>query len=249
MKKVLHFLLFILLAATGSAENAVAPTPSPGSPLSFSVIPAYTMPIGPDGSLGAGIAGSQWFAPGWSLAISCQYTLPSSPLYIGADLGYSWVPYGDWKSLGLDPYQAWPSYSNLPKDDFVRMSIWQAGLIAGLHVSILPTLDARGFGSAGYSYNILSNGAGRGATPFVCVGAELSWAFLPALSLTAGAKYRRFFDLYADVAFTRSELTPSRSGSRVAAWSRPIPRPCRRSRRAPAGPSSCSRRSARPGTR
>ncbi len=34
----------------------------------------------------------------------------------------------------------------------------------------------------------------------VCAGGELTWAFIPALSLTAGAKYRHFFDMYDDLA-------------------------------------------------
>jgi hypothetical protein len=143
MKKLPLFFFFVVLAGTVSAESAVTSPASPASLRSFSFIPAYTIPIGPDGSLGGGIAGSQWFAPGWSLASSCQYRLPSSPFFIGADLGYSWVPHGGWKSLGIDPYKAWPSYSGIPGDAFVRMSIWQVGLIASLLVepNMNPAID------------------------------------------------------------------------------------------------------------
>jgi tetratricopeptide (TPR) repeat protein len=200
MKKVPLFLLFVVLAATVSAESAVAPTPAPASPLSFSVTPNMTIPVGPKGELGGGIAASQWFAPGWGATISCQYRLPSSPLYIGVDLGYSWVPFGDWASSGIDPFKAWPLYRE--NDAIIKMSMFQAGLGAGIQLDILPTVGIRGFGSAGYSYNSLSHNLGRGGTAFVCAGAELVWTFIPALSLTAGAKYRHFFDLYEDLAVT-----------------------------------------------
>jgi len=202
MKKIFLFLLFVEMAGSPFAEGAVAPAQTLPSLFSLTLMPNYTVPIGPDGSLGGGIAGSRWFAPGWGLTISGQYRLPASPLFVGADFGYSWVPYGDWASLGVDPYEAWPGYSSVPGDAVTRISMWQAGLTAGLHWNFLPTLGVRGFGSAGYSYNLLSRGAGRGGTPFVCAGAELSWAFIPELSLTAGARYRHFVDFYADVAVT-----------------------------------------------
>jgi hypothetical protein len=121
-------------------------------------------------------------------------------LYIGADLGHSLVPYGDWKSSGIDPYKSWPLYRE--NNAIIKMSMFQAGLGAGIQLNILPTVGIRGFGSAGYSFNSLSHNVGRGGTPFVCAGGELTWTFIPALSLTAGAKYRHFFDLYDDVAFT-----------------------------------------------
>jgi len=198
MKKIPLFLLFVVLVGSASAEKAIATTPAPASPLSFSFTPNFTIPVGPKGELGGGIAASQWFAPGWGATISCQYRLPSSPLYTGVDLGYSWVPFGDWASSGIDPFKAWPSYREC--DAIIQMSMFQAGLIAGLHLDILPTLGMRGFGSAGYSYNFLSHNVGRGGTPFVCAGAELSWAFIPELSLTAGAKFRYFLNFYADMA-------------------------------------------------
>ena len=179
MKKISPFLLFVLLAGTVSAESAVAPTVPPASPLSFSLTPNFTIPLGAEGSLAGG--GSEWFAPGGGATISGQFRLPFLPLlYAGADFGYSWVPIASVTS----------------------MSMLLAGLSAGIYLDILPTVGIRGFGSAGYSYNFLNNSAGSGGTPFVCAGTELSWAFIPALSLTAGGKYRYFFDLYADLAVT-----------------------------------------------
>jgi tetratricopeptide (TPR) repeat protein len=200
MKRVSLFLLFAVMAGTISAESAVAPTPAPASPLSFTLTPNFTIPVGPKGELGGGIAASQWFAPGWGATISCQYRLPSSLLYTGVDLGYSWVPFGDWASLGIDPFKAWPLYRE--SDAIISISMLQAGFVAGLYLDILPSVGIRGFGSAGYSYNVLSHGADRGGTPFVCAGAELFWAFIPELSLTAGAKYRYFLDFYGDMAVT-----------------------------------------------
>ncbi len=75
----------------------------------------------------------------------------------------------------------------------------------------------RCFGSAGYSYDFvqhglsgdpfynffrLNNSTARGGTPFVGAGAELSWSFIPALSLIAGARVRYFLDFFADMAFS-----------------------------------------------
>lgn len=185
MNKVLLLLVFAVSIGSASAENAAAPTPSPTSLLSFSLTPNFAPN---SGRKGLGISAGA--------TISCQYRLPASPLYAGADLGYSIV--------GLTGRRG-------------GMSMFQAGLSAGLHLDILPTLGMRGFGSAGYSYNFVQpsfaddffyslfhpfdNTAG-GGTPFVSAGAELSWTFIPSLSLTAGAKYRYFLDLYADTAVT-----------------------------------------------
>lgn len=93
----------------------------------------------------------------------------------------------------------------------------QAGLSAGVHLNILPTVGLRLFGSGGYSYNLvqprvsddqfynlfhLNNSTAGGGTPFVGAGAELFWTFIPSFSLTAGARYLRYVDLYDGLALT-----------------------------------------------
>jgi len=190
MKKVSLFILFVVLVGSASAESAIAPTPSPASLLSFSLTPDFMADFGTD----------RWFGPGLGATVSCKYRLPASSLYAGADLGYSLVT--------LKGEGGYPSGS---------MSMLQAGLSVGIHLDILPTVGIRGFGSAGYSYNFVQPrvpddffeaffhpvySTARGGTPFVCAGAELSWSFIPALSLTAGAKYRYFLDLYSGLAVT-----------------------------------------------
>jgi tetratricopeptide (TPR) repeat protein len=193
MKKVSLLMLFVVLAGSASAESAVAPPPSPAL-LSFSLTPNFT----PDPS--------SRFGPGFGATISCQYRLPASPLYTGADLGYSIV------------VLRWGE-SHIGEKDMGSMSMFQAGLSAGIHLDISRTVGLRCFGSAGYSYNFvqprvpghdafynmlhpMKYNAGRGGTPFVGAGTELSWSFIPALSLTAGVKYRYFLDLYSDLNLT-----------------------------------------------
>ena len=183
MKKVLLFLLFVVLIGSASAENAVAPTPAPASLLSFSLTPNLSIPFGPDGTLGKHPESGVWFSPSVGGTISFQYRPPSA-LYVGADLGYSLM------EIGGTP------------TDFGHMSLFLAGLTAGIHGHLASTVGISAFGSAGYSYFLLNHNAVRGGSPFAGAGAELSWTFIPALSLTAGARLRYFLDMYADLGVT-----------------------------------------------
>jgi tetratricopeptide (TPR) repeat protein len=203
MKKISLFLIFVVLLGSASAEGAATTAASPNALLSFSVIPNITYPVWPPGNLKnlyTLLGQHSMFTPSVGATLACRYRLASSSLFIGADFGYSWV--------GMD------------SDASMSMSMLQAGLGAGLHLNILPTLGLRCFGSVGYSYNLVQSGlvtshenwlalllpldyvVARGGTPFVGAGAELSWSFIPSLSLDAGIKFRYFFDLYADLGAT-----------------------------------------------
>jgi hypothetical protein len=178
MKKILLILLFVVLIGSASAESAVAPTPAPASLLSFSITPNLSIPFGSDGTLGNHPKSGVWFSPGVGGTISFQYRTPAA-LYVGADLGYSFM--------------------DINKTDISGMSLFLAGLTAGIHRYLASTVGVSAFALAGYSYYFLNRNLGRGGAPFAGAGAELSWTFVPALSLTAGAKYRYFLDVFADL--------------------------------------------------
>ena len=124
MNKVLLFLLFVVLIGSASAENAVAPTPAPASLLSFSLTPNLSIPFGPDGTLGKHPESGVWFSPSVGGTISFQYRPPSA-LYVGADLGYSLM------EIGGTP------------TDFGHMSLFLAGLTAGIHGHLASMVVSR----------------------------------------------------------------------------------------------------------
>ena len=199
MKRSSFLVLFVLLAGTVSAERTVAP-PSSADSLSFSITPNGTIPFGRDGSLGNLATSLPFGGPNLGGTISCLYQPRSSPLFIGVDLGY----------LYMTLYDMGEHWSG-------NLSMVQAGLSAGVHLNILPTVGLRLFGSGGYSYNLvqprvsddpfynffrLNNSTAGGGTPFVGAGAGLFWTFIPSFSLTAGARYLRYIDLYDGLALT-----------------------------------------------
>lgn len=161
MKKNSFLFLFVLLAAGVFGERTPAPPPQPGSSFSFSLTPGTSVPFGSDGSLGGDLSTRQCFGVGWGVTFSSLYRPPPSPLYVGVDLAYSWVPYADWAVSGIDPFKAW--FDDPGNRAIIQMSMFQAGLVAGIQLDILPTVGIRGFGSAGHSYNVLGHNAGRGA--------------------------------------------------------------------------------------
>ena len=182
MKRSSFLVLFVLLAGTVSAERTVAP-PSSAALLSFTITPNATIPFGRDGSLGDLATSLPFGGPDPGGTISCLYQPRSSPLFIGVDLGY----------LYMTLYDMGENLSG-------SLSMVQAGLSAGVHLNILPTVGLRLFGSGGYSYNLvqprvsddqfynlfhLNNSTAGGGTPFVGAGAELFWTFIPSFSLTA----------------------------------------------------------------
>ena len=199
MKRSSLLVLFVILAGTVSAERTPAPPATPAS-LSFSLKPEATLPFGRDGSLGNLATSLPFGAPNVGGTISCQYRPRSSSLFIGVEAGYVYMTLydtGEHRSGNL--------------------SMLQAGLSAGVTLNILPTVGLRLFGSAGYSYDLfqpwvsddgfynflrLSNSTARGGTPFVGAGAELFWTFVPSLSLTAGASFRSYIDLYNGLALS-----------------------------------------------
>ena len=199
MNRVSVLLILVLFAGGASGENAVMTAPSPSALLSFSVMPNLATPVWPIG-LGSHhtLFGPSTFSPIVGATLACRYRPASSSLLVGTDFGYSIVGF----------------------EDNLSMSMLQAGLSAGLHLNILPTLGLRCFGSVGYSYNLVQRGlamshenwlalllplnylVARGGTPVVGAGAELSWSFIPSLSLAAGIRFRYFLDLYADLGAT-----------------------------------------------
>ncbi|MGA2762250.1 MAG: hypothetical protein ABSG17_02690 [Spirochaetia bacterium] len=200
MKRFSFLVLFVLLAGAVSAERTVAPPSSSAALLSFTITPNATIPFGRDGSLGNLATSLPFGGPNPGGTISCLYQPRSSPLFIGVDLGY----------LYMTLYDMGENLSG-------SLSMVQAGLSAGVHLNILPTVGLRLFGSGGYSYNLvqprvsddrlynlfhLNNSTAGGGTPFVGAGAELFWTFIPSFSLTAGARYLRYVDLYDGLALT-----------------------------------------------
>ncbi len=188
----------LVLAAIATMAGAPAANSRP-APLSFALTSAYSMPFGPDGSLGSGIAASEWSAPGWDFTFACRAGVGSSPFFVGGEVGLSWVPRANWRALGVDPFTLWPAYAGLAAGAIIRTSIWHAGVVAGIELAVLGPVGVRGFANASYSFRISSSGTRSGA-PLVGLGTEIYWNVAPSFGLCAGAQYRSFFD-YSDVAF------------------------------------------------
>lgn len=164
--------LFLVLVCVMLDAQSPSASQVPASLLSFTVTPNFSIPLGADTAL---------YRFGGGANLSGEYRLPFLPLlFLGGNLGYSFVPLQAVTSL----------------------SLLEAGLEAGILIDFLPSLSLRAFGSGGYSYGLLNDAGGNGGTPFVAAGTGVSWAFVPSLSLGVGASYRYFFDLYNDIAIT-----------------------------------------------
>ncbi len=140
---------------------------------SLSLVPHFTMPLGRDTTV---------YAPGGGADLNAEYRLPSLPiLFVGGGLGYSFVP-----------LQAVTS-----------ISLMDAGLAAGLHYDLMPSLSLRAFASGGYFYAFINDGTGRGGgNPVASGGVDLSYSLTPELGIGVGAAYRYYFGLYNDLAVT-----------------------------------------------
>ena len=195
MKRASVFLFLVVLVSYISGENNSAPVPPQGGVLSFSLTPSIATSLWPNDRPVRYQGGyREWIGPSGGLTLSFRYRLPSAPLFIGTDFGYS---------LGVVPYSS-------------AMSVLQAGLSAGFQSDPRQALNLRLFGSAGYSYDSIQkpdtdlstfflpskNSLASGGTPYFGAGAELSWSLNPSFSLAAGIKFRYLLDLYADVGAT-----------------------------------------------
>ena len=164
---------FLLLLVGGSAWGQLAGAASTTPLLSLSFTPRFTIPLGEDTAL---------YALGGGISFQAEHRISSLPLlFIGGNLGYSYVPLQAVTSL----------------------SLIDGGITAGLRFDLRPTLSIRVFGSGGYFFAILNNGSGTGgANPMVAGGADIAWAFAPGLSIALGAAYRYCIGLYNDLAVT-----------------------------------------------
>lgn len=172
MKRIVALVLILLVSSFTFAFADGGPVSTPGPLLSFSLTPSFSIPLGDYAT---------YFGYGGGATLCADYRMPFLPLlYAGAGLGYS--------------------YFSLQK--FSSLSTLTGGCDAGVWYDIIPSLSVRAFALGGYSYSFLNNGLGSGGTPYVGGGADLAWAFVPFLSVSVGASYRYFVDLYSDIAVT-----------------------------------------------
>jgi tetratricopeptide (TPR) repeat protein len=184
IKKFLAFGLLSLFLYCNASSQQLAAGASSISPFSLSLTPRFTLPLGRDASV---------YSYGGGADIGADYLMPSLPwLFLGGKLGYSFVP-----------LQAVTS-----------ASLVDAGLTAGLRLTLLPRFSLSAFGSGGYFYAFANNGAGGGANPVIAGGADVSWAINPSLGLGLGAIYRNYLGLYNDLGLNvgLSYRLPARTG-------------------------------------
>jgi len=163
----------VLVLSVGLAGFAQSATPGP---LSLSLVPSLNLPMGSD---------TTDFSLGGGGKLLGEYRMPFQPLlFAGAEVGYSYVPL---KSLGAP---------------VTTMSLVSGGAVVGARYDFLRNFSARITAGVGYFYASLGDGSGTGSNPFASIGADLSWAFVPSLSVGLGAEYRDFFGLYNDIAIT-----------------------------------------------
>jgi hypothetical protein len=141
--------------------------------LSLSLVPSFNVPMGSD---------TTWFALGGGGKLVGEYRMPFLPLlFAGAEGGFSYVPL----------------------TAKTTMSLVSGGAVAGVRFDFLKDFTFRITASGGYFYAFLNDGSGHsGSNPFVSIGGDLSWTFVPALSAGLGASYRDFLGLYNDIAVT-----------------------------------------------
>jgi len=140
---------------------------------SLSFIPSFSVPLGNDATA---------FGLGGGGKLVGEYRMPFLPmLFAGAEGGFSLVPL----------------------TSITTMSLVSGGAVVGARFDFLKNLTFRVAGAGGYFYAFLNDGSGNsGSNPFASIGADLSWAFNPALSVGLGATYRDYFGLYNDLALT-----------------------------------------------
>lgn len=141
--------------------------------LSLSLVPGVNVPLGAD---------AQAFGIGGAGDLRAEYRMPFFPvLFAGAGAGYSFVPL---KSI-------------------TSMSLISASALVGARLDFLGGFSARVTSGMGYYYAFLNDGSSNsGSNPFLSIGADLSYALMPALSIGLGASYRNFLGLYNDLSVT-----------------------------------------------
>jgi len=172
MTRRFRAVIFLTLVLCGSAWGQQANSPAGNASLfSLTITPRFTIPLGRDTAV---------YEMGGGAELEADFRMPFLPiLFLGGGLGYSFVP-----------LQAVTS-----------ISLFDAGLVAGLRFDLLPSLSVRAFGSGGYFYASVNDGTRRGgANPVAAAGADISLAIGPALGVGLGAAYRNYFGLYNDLA-------------------------------------------------
>ena len=116
------------------------------TPLSLSISPALSVPLGADAAL---------YALGGTASIGADYRMPFLPLlFAGAGLRYSYVPL----------------------QSVTTLSIIDGSLRAGVRYDLLPQLSVRAYAIGGYYYAFLNNGSPPpAANLLVGGGLSLSW--------------------------------------------------------------------------
>jgi hypothetical protein len=162
--------MLVAVAGFGEVPGASKPTPPL---LSFTLSPAFNVPLGSDADL---------FSFGGGGQLTAEYRMPFMPLFfLDGGLAYSWVP-------------------NKLSTNLSSFSLVTGDLGAGVRLDFLDRLSLRVFASGGYFYAFANDGSGlSGGNPFVSGGADLSWSLMPTLSLGLGASYRYCFGLYNDL--------------------------------------------------
>ena len=136
-------------------------------PLSISVSPAISFPIGEDGT---------FFSTGGGADVTANYCFPSAPLFsFGGGIGYSLLPV----ELGTTA-------------SVISMSTG-AGVVLSMSSSLSATLDGYG----GLYYGFLNDASGPGSIyPAVRFAASLNLLVSPSLSVGIGGSYRNYLGLY-----------------------------------------------------
>ena len=168
-----------VLSAIFAAAVSLAAYAQTPSPLSFSLVPSFDLPLGTDGTA---------FGFGGGGNIVGEYRMPFLPiLFAGAEAGYSYLPLK-------------ASTASLISGGAV--SLISGGVLVGARLDFLTNFSARATAGVGYYYGFLNGSSTSGSNPFASVGLDVSYAFIPSLNLGLGAAYRNFFGLYNDIAVT-----------------------------------------------
>jgi tetratricopeptide (TPR) repeat protein len=173
MKKIMPCLVLLsaLLAVEAAAQSATIQQGT--SPLSFSVTPGVSIPVGADAS---------FFTMGAGVDISGEYAFPFLPfLFARGDLGYTYAP----------------------AQRLTSMSVMDLSGGVGAKWEIVPSLVLKAYARAGYFYGFVNDGSGRsGGSGLAAANLGLSYRLLPGLALGVEGSYRMFFGLLNDVTVT-----------------------------------------------